>query len=146
MRCEPLARVQAAFADCPRPIQFVGHHCDECIEHDTVLHSHTPETIGLTELGMLGWDPFCFVNTEGYLYYLPALVRLALGVEEDYYLGQFLFHLTEERLLAMNRAQRAAVLMFLEYVREHLIDEIRLEFDLAPLDERLGLLHSLLEA
>jgi hypothetical protein len=70
--------------------------------------------------GHPGWDPICFVSPAGYLYYFPALARLAFGRSgEDYYLTQFLFHLNEERVQAMSGEQRAVVLELLEHLREH---------------------------
>jgi len=114
-----LAQVQSAFSDVPRPEHFTDFtHCSECAEHDETLRAYTPDTIGLPELGNPGWDPICFITDAGYLYYFPAMARLALGVGDEYYLSQFLFHLSPDRFSMMSPEQRQAVALFLEHLWE----------------------------
>lgn len=110
-----LEHVGRAFGSVPRPHNFLEdpEHCEECAEHNETLRSHTPETIGIRELGNGGWDPICSATTEAYLYYMPALARLALSTGEEWYLDQFLFHLSEDRVAAFNLEQRVAVLLLL---------------------------------
>lgn len=113
------------FGTVQRPMLFTpAQHCDECAEHDATLQAHTPQSIGYDELGSPAWDPVCFMTPEAYLYYFPALVRLALDPEASrYYLDQFLFGLEmdgpgHERWRCFNTAQRQFVVRLLE----HLID------------------------
>ena len=84
MKQPVLEAVARAFDDEPRPENFGNYrHCCECAEHDKTLRAHSPETIGLDELGKPSWDPMCFATDEGYRYYMPALARLALGSGND---------------------------------------------------------------
>ncbi|WP_309396501.1 hypothetical protein [Cerasicoccus maritimus] len=95
---ELLNEINAAFADCRRPAEFVNAaHCEECAEHNETLTNTNRDEISLKELGMAGWDPMCFVKPAGFLYYFPAMVRLAFDDRSDnVYLGQLLFHCTYE--------------------------------------------------
>ena len=66
-------------------------------EHDETLLAHTPETIGMNELGNPGWDPVCFATNEAFKYYFPAMVRLVLnGKGDSYYADQFLLYIIED--------------------------------------------------
>ena len=114
-----LEAIQQAFRDVPRPEHFTNYqHCDECFEHDQTLREHDPVSIGLDQLGHPAWDPICFVSVEGFLYYLPALARLALGRDQAYYLDQLLFHLRwpPERIDRMTIPQRTALVALLQYL------------------------------
>ena len=124
---ELLRAIERAFADVVRPEHFTNYeHCDECFEHDETLRGSTPATIGLAELGNGGWDPICYISVQGFHYYFPALARLALGQDQDWYLDQFLFHLQwpPERISDMTSAQRAAVRPFLEHLFESRFEEL----------------------
>jgi len=127
---ELLARIEQEF-NAPRPEHFTNHqHCCECAEHDNTLQQRNPETIGLEELGSPGWDPICFINIQGFLYYFPALARLALeGTGDSYYLDQFLFHISYDgprniRWQACNQQQRNLVVELLETVLEQRAEEV----------------------
>jgi hypothetical protein len=123
---ETLAAVRAAFADCPRPEHFTNYrHCCECAEHDDLLRSRDLDSLALEDVGNAGWDPICFITPEGFRYYLPALVRLALTTpaEENgpWYGDQLLFHLTScgkhnQHLPHCTPEQRAAVVRFLWHI------------------------------
>jgi hypothetical protein len=84
------------------------------------------------QLGNPGWDPLCFCSEEGFIYYMPALVRLTLDTIADpqrTYLDQMLFHLIHDgkdnRIVnACSREQREFVARFLEYLVEQYSDEI----------------------
>ena len=97
-------------------------HCCECQEHEETLKGKCPETIGLEELGNPGWDPVCFLSPEGFCYFFPAMVRLALEDKgETAYISSFLFHLAydgprNERFLYFSPAQRKFVQDFLLYL------------------------------
>lgn len=140
---EALARIEAAFAAGTRPEHFTDwRHCCECAEHDAVLAAHTPDTIGLAELGNAGWDPICFAIPDAYLYYLPGLARLALGRAPDYYLDQFLFHLNADRIEKLAANQREALREFLEHIAASRVDDADVAFDLAELGLVLARLSS----
>ena len=144
--------VDEAFAEADRPEHFTDHtHCEECAEHDETLRSFDRDSIGLEQLGNPGWDPMCFVNPEGFLYYLPAMVRLALSSRgQEGYLDQFLFHLTYEgeksRFFGhFSGPQRRAVLEVLRWIGENMTGLVR-EWSLeGEMDEALALWNGLAE-
>ena len=118
--------INEAFATERRPDHFTNYtHCCECAEHDELLRARDRETLVLEDVGNPGWDPICFVTTEGFRYYLPALVRLAFDTPNDQnagpYLSQLLFHLIGDgeknrRVVCCSPAQRRAVVGFLWHV------------------------------
>jgi len=115
----------------PKPEHFTDfRHCCECSEHDQVLATSDVDSIGLAELGNPGWDPICFCTSEGFLYYMPALIRLTLDtINGDQYLDQFLFHLIGDgrdnrRVIACSSEQREFVARFLEYLIENHTERI----------------------
>jgi hypothetical protein len=94
-----IAAVRHAFGAEPRPEHFTDHtHGCECAEHDALPASRDLDTLRLEDVNNAGWDPICFVAAEGFRYYLPALVRLALksATSANWYLPQLLFHLTDD--------------------------------------------------
>ena len=141
---QALAIVVEAFRDAARPEHFTDYtHCDECAEHDATLRGHSPESIGIKELGNPGWDPVCFLTDEGFHYYLPGLARLALATGREYYLYQFLFHLNcSRRLRTLTKRQKAAISSFLRHLRETRRAEIKRNLDLERLDVVVELLAS----
>lgn len=119
--------------DIDKPGHFTNYtHCAECLEHDETLRNNDIETIGLEELGNPGWDPICFINAQGFKYYLPALIRLCIeSTEKDYYIDQFLFHINygamEKNFLAeFDNAERDFVAKLLNHLldnKSELIDQ-----------------------
>ena len=113
----------------PKPEHFTDYrHCCECAEHDQTLLSFDIESIGLEQLGNPGWDPLCFCSPEGFIYYMPALIRLMVDTVDnprESYLDQLLFHLIKDGpgntlVVACNEEQRRFVAEFLEYLmNEH---------------------------
>lgn len=97
---EVLRRIRATFAGRPRPEHFTNHlHCEECREHDDLLRSRDPDTLGHDDVGDAGWDPLCFTSSEGFAFLFPGLARLALDdpdPERGWYAEQLLFHLNYE--------------------------------------------------
>ena len=130
-----LAQIDNAFGASPRPEHFTNYkHCCECAKHDALLRSRTRDTLELADVGNPGWDPICFTSPEGFAYYLPALVRLALAdpsPEHGWYADQLLFHLysgfkDNAFYRHFDTKQRAAVAQFLTHLietRAALIDE-----------------------
>lgn len=109
-----------------RPVQFTNAaHCQECAEHNATLQRHSPDSIGMDELGNPGWDPLSFSNVEGKLYYMPALVRLTLDtLYGQGYIEQLLFHLEyggqdNDLLHACTPSQRAFIVALLGSLMEH---------------------------
>ena len=88
----------------PKPAHFTNYrHCCECAEHDTTLLAYDVNSISLEQLRNPGWDPLCLVSLEGFLYYLPALIRITLDTmakPHERYLDQLLFHLMRDGALA----------------------------------------------
>lgn len=118
--------------DVEKPKHFTDYnHCEECFDHDQILLNQTVDLIGLVELGNPGWDPLCYVDPQGFQYYFPALIRLCLNSSEsDYYINQFLFHISYEGknnryMKAFSDRQVEFTLNFLDYLlgsRGDLID------------------------
>ena len=120
----------------PKPEHFTNYqHCCECAEHDETLLAADRDSIGLEQLGNPGWDPLCFTSPEGFLYYMPALVRLTLDTIDkptESYLDQMLFHLIKDGpanslVSACNEAQRKFIAQFLEYLVTQHSDQIAAE-------------------
>ncbi|WP_299180701.1 DUF6714 family protein [uncultured Neptuniibacter sp.] len=129
-----VAKSRALFA-VEKPEHFTNYeHCDECAEHDATLRQHDRESIGIEELGNPAWDPICFCQDIGMHYYLPAFIRLSLDtMSEDFYLEQFLFHLTIDGrensfYVSCNRPQRRFIADFLAFLLEEFPDKIELAF------------------
>jgi hypothetical protein len=117
----------------PKPEHFTNYkHCCECFEHDEILLQHDVDSIGIEQLGNPGWDPMCFCSDQGFIYYMPALIRITLDTIDNpqtTYLDQMLFHLIKDgkgnRLVeACNDEQRKFVAQFLEYLVEYYSNEI----------------------
>ncbi len=139
---EALKVVQAAFGICPRPEHFFAGYRDdpEWADHDELLRSHTANTIRLSEVGNVGFNPISEVDTAGYLYYMPGLARVLLGAGGEEYLFLFLCQLRPERIAALTPDQREVVARLLIHVRDTRGDAI--EFDRDDLAERLQQLGS----
>ena len=123
------------FGNTPRPEHFTDftHRC-ECSEHDETLRKETLETLSY-DCVRPGWDPLCFISPEGFQYYFPALVRLALeGTGDTYFIDQLIFHLEldgkrNSRYLKFTPEQRSYVVRLLSYIVETRTDEIEEHFN-----------------
>lgn len=108
---EAVKQVREAFRDSGRPSGlFISGtcRCCECEEHDRTLASHDVDSISSEELGNPGWDPICFASDEAFLYYMPAMLRVAF--EDVDYIDQLLFHLNlPHRVALLNKPQAAAI-------------------------------------
>ncbi len=126
-----LSQLEVILSDISKPEHFCDYrHCEECHEHDETLKNATRESIGLEELGNPGWDPICFINSaQGFQYYLPALARLATGRDNQYYLGQFLFHLNQDRINDLPDNARKSLKAFLESLVNEMPEEIEANYD-----------------
>lgn len=134
-----IAMVRSVFETESRPEHFTNYlHCDECTEHDELLRRRDRNSLRIEDINNPGWDPVCFLTTEGWLYYLPALVRLAMESEKkegDWYLPQLLFHLVEDgkenrRIKNCNNTQRKAIVTFLWHIvrtKENLIAQYNID-------------------
>lgn len=127
-----LEEAAVLFGDTPRPAHFTDYrHCCECAEHDATLRAQTPATLDQDHLRP-GWDPMCFITPEGFQYYFPALVRLAL--DDSYFIDQLVFHLEldgkgNRRFLQFTPAQRDFVVRLLGHLIDTRADEIEDNFD-----------------
>ncbi|MEO8609218.1 MAG: hypothetical protein ABI690_15110 [Chloroflexota bacterium] len=121
-----LAAIDQAFGHIPRPEIMLREptHCEECVDHETVMQAVTPQTVSLHEIGNPGWDPVCYVADETFGYFMPAFARLALDADNHYaYLHQLFFHLGHtDRIAAFNTNQRQAVAQLMDYLSENLLD------------------------
>lgn len=60
-----------------RPVDFINrNHCEECEEHFMELVDVSVTELSYKEVENPGWDPTCFLNDRGFLYYLPGMVRI----------------------------------------------------------------------
>ena len=117
------------FAGSPRPKHFTNYtHCSECLAHERTLQAYTVETLPLEPINHAGYDPICFINPEGFQYYFPALVRLALtqpaDARGDLYVSHLLFHLSYtddlmQHFSLFTPAQKEAVLALLRHIQNH---------------------------
>lgn len=121
---EILDVVRTAFA-VPRPEDFTDHlGCCECAEHDATLQSHDFESISRKEIGSQAWDPITMFRNEAFQYWMPALARLTLGPDDDYFgwYGDSLLSQLEcdgprnRRWEACTAEQRRAVAALMEHV------------------------------
>jgi len=118
-----------------KPEHFGNYqHCDECEEHDATLRNSDVYSIGLDELGSAESDPICFCESEGKIYYMPAMIKLAVeSMNDDFYLSQLLFHLEgdgkyNKLYQPCNSEQRKFVTAFIDWAilnhSERLEDQI----------------------
>lgn len=98
---EAIQAIFRLFASYPRPSILTNvEHCSECAEHHEELTPHSRESIQRQHLGHAGWDPITFSTDAAFLYFFPALARLTSeGRGDDYYLDQFLSHVSRRREL-----------------------------------------------
>jgi hypothetical protein len=138
---EIIVAVLEEFGAEPRPPHFTNFsHCCECAEHNDLLSSRDLSSLRLEDINNAGWDPICFTTSEGFRYFLPALIRLALesSTSREWYFPQLLFHLIGDgpqnrRVVCCTRAQQEAIVSFLWHVVEshsELIAEYGIEEDL----------------
>ena len=90
--------------------------CEECLEHEQVMQSFTPNDLPIDQLDNPGWDPICFASDEAFAYLMPCLVKLALCPANEY-IPQFLFHLgCSERIAAFTKKQTKALIHVLDFL------------------------------
>ncbi|MEX0784814.1 MAG: hypothetical protein WD557_19440 [Dehalococcoidia bacterium] len=119
-----LALVREAFA-VPRPEHFTNHPgCSECAEQNETLQAHDLDTISSKEIGSPAWDPITMCTNEAFQYWMPALARLTLEPDDDYFgwYGDSLMSQLEwdgprnARWESCTPVQRQAVAALLEHV------------------------------
>ncbi len=121
---EILDQADAAFAGVSRPDRFYHCDCDECRRYDEILRAKTPDTLSAEDLPMEDC-PMSGVSPEGFRYYLPAMIRVALSDEGGEFLS-FLVPLYLSSLIRkghrrhvdiLNTAQKYAVRDFVFHAR-----------------------------
>ena len=106
--------------DMPRPDSFMDNpsHCEECKEVEEKAQRNTLDSLTIEEAGISWASLHCFLNAQGFLYYMPAFIRLCLESSKDNsYIGSFFFALSygQERntiLSACSEEQRAFIFEF----------------------------------
>lgn len=120
-----LEEVDAAFGPVARPLRFHPDDGDpESEDHEALLQLRSPGTLSLSDVGNMGWDPFCSCSGQGIAYFFPALARLALPERCDplnWYAHQLLFHLTHgdrnnNFLCFCSKPQRLVVAAFVGHI------------------------------
>ena len=130
---EILARVEAAFADVPRPARFTPFDADpQNLDHEEILQSRDRRTLSLQDV-LPTWDPMWSCTPEGLAYYFPRLASFALTepFTPDWYGAQLLSHVSWEGeanafLRFCNAVQCSAVAQLLEHLyvsRRALVDD-----------------------
>jgi len=140
---EVLGLLRAAFASVERPEHFTDHpYCSECAEHDETLQQHTLESLSYTEVGSAAWNPIVMCQPYAFAYWMPALARICLAPEDEYWgwYGDILLRSDlrrdgprNERWAYCTPEQRAAVAGFIEHVidtRSELIKKYDMEHEL----------------
>ena len=118
-----LAEIYAAFGNVERPEHFTIEDGDpECMEHDALLRSMTPETLTAENAGGIGYHPWTECLPEGLSYFFPALARITLEKPADPYewFGEILFPPIRrpDFVQLCNLQQRRAVAHFLKHILE----------------------------
>ncbi|MDX2029694.1 MAG: DUF6714 family protein [Blastocatellia bacterium] len=133
----------AAFADVSRPEHFTNYtHCQECFEHDETMRNAKRGELVINE----NWSPICFLSSQGFQYFMPDFVRLALQSSEGNFLSTFTtFHLRStnrknelpecrpRQTTLFTHEQTEVTLRFLEYVEQ--TRWIELEYDMEKLEQ-----------
>lgn len=121
-----LRKVQEAFAGCRRPEHFADHaHCEECAEADELFRARDIDTLSISDVGSPN-SPMSLITPEGFVYYLPALVRVALDEPDDFHgwYGAMLIGALRldgrrnARYLACTPEQRRVVVEVLDHLAE----------------------------
>ena len=129
-----LEEVKEMFATELRSEAFIDYnHCEECADHNETLKKYDRNAIPLEELNNPGWYPICFVTPEAFRYLFPRLCELAYGVGNEYYLGQFLFHL-ENHVDLLTKAEKDKVYELLVDIYSQNSVEIDANFDKPDID------------
>lgn len=122
---EILKVVHEAFGHVVRPEHFTVADGDpECMDHDQLLRSRTPETLTIEDVGSIGYDPLVECFPHGIAYFFPTLARFALNDSRphDWYPFQLALHLTRDGsangfLKYCSSTQRKAVLALFSYIQ-----------------------------
>jgi hypothetical protein len=121
---EVLAIVDQAFHPVKKPGHFTDFsHCAECAEHDLTLRENDRDTLRISDVGNIGWQPISFCHAHGIAYYLPTLSRFALAAptyEYGWYGDMLLIHLTSGRCVQelstyLNAEQKKAITELLQH-------------------------------
>lgn len=138
-----IADIRAAFAEVVRGndavswsecyvIDGYGSESEREDARQSDRESHWSELIDDPE-----WEPFpgmggfCFINAEGFLYYLPpAMIRILSGRDEEGFPGQLLQSIDRftdsQSSLRWSEAQRQSIARFISFMARH-DDEVRFQ-------------------
>jgi len=127
-----LKEIDRAFGTVPRPRRFTLEDGDpECLDHDQLLHSRTPETLTIEDVGNICYDPLSECLPDGMAYFFPALARLALNDrrDSDWYPFHLSLHLISggienDFLKYCSDSQRSAVHALFCHINESCADRI----------------------
>ena len=113
--------------NAPRPKSFMDNpsHCEECEEVEKNAQESDIDTLTLEKAGD-GYASFaCFLNDNGFKYYMPAFIRLSIETDmDDGYIENFFFAITVDkkdnsRLKSFTSEQKAFVHNFLVWYKEN---------------------------
>ena len=119
-----LEQLTEVFHCVERPEHFTDYtHCDDCLRHDQLLQTVTPEVLRLSQLGSPGMDPVTVCTDDAFRYLLPGLIRIAVTNPGQYF-DRLLLQLTNERLQALSVEERNAVQLFLQTYRQRITRQL----------------------
>lgn len=118
---EVLSEFLRAYGRPARPRSFGNpSHCGECFEASELLMDRSPDDLDPDELEepSRSWF-FSWMGTEGWRYFLPGFVRVALSdpPRRFHLLVDPIAELDRERLASLDRHQREALFEVLDYGR-----------------------------
>lgn len=132
-----LEKLLAAFSSRRRPTNFTDYtHCHECADHNETLRSRDLDSLSFNDVGSVGYSPIGYISLDGFLYYLPALARLANATGDKYFLDTFLIYMeNKEWRIALTTSEREALVDYLVNLKISLADEIQKNNDERDLEE-----------
>lgn len=118
---EVLSVFLRAYGRPVRPRSFGNpSHCEECFEANELLMDRTPDDLDPDELEepSRSWF-FSWMGTEGWRYFLPGFVRVALSDPQRrfHFLIDQVADLDRAGLASLDRSQREALFEVLDYGR-----------------------------
>jgi len=120
------------FSEFPRPKTF---HCNtdndpEGKDHEELLQSRKLKELQLDDVGAIGYNPISAILPEGFAYFLPRLIELALDMETkskseaEPYLWAFTIQLlpnehNENKFSLLKSKHRKHICNVLHYIKDN---------------------------
>ena len=119
--------------DIGRPKVFMDNpnHCGECKDVEFNAQENDINTLTLAKAGDGYASLLSFLNDIGFIYYMPAFIRLCIETTMDEgYISEFIFAITDEkqnnsRLHACTKEQRQFIYNFLKWYKNNHSDILK---------------------